>query len=548
MKKSIKLSSLQKGFVMLAAVLTANAHTANAENIQFQDENVKTVCVYYWDTDGDGELSYDEALQVKKLGSAFEGIPITSFDELQYFNGLEDIGDWAFAECTALKSITLPSDIKSIGLAAFYGCSGLEEINIPSNVSSIGKAAFKYCTLLKKLVLPESVKTIENNAFQYCLGMSSISLGSVQTIGERALAGCKSLKILYLPETVGNVGEYAFEKSGIITIDLSPNLARITPYMMAEMTYLTTVTLPYYCTAIDEHAFEGCSSLKSIHIFDYVSSIGSKAFNRCSSLKWVYINTTTPPTLAEDAFMTNSEGKYVPTLYVLEGYLDVYTSVSPWKNFDKYRTHFEFNFSKQYTSYAADFDTDFSDNGQLKVYTVTGCTENKNIILEELKNKYVPAYTGDRKDGFHGVLLFGNAGKEYTGKMGNSPMKANFDVLSRNLLVGCTNDRYIEPETSSSYNYILYDNIFKTFSEAGFISNGKAYLSLPKAYADEKGLVKENLYIDGESTDIFVIHEKDDNGNDKYYTIDGKEITEPVNQGMYIHNGKKILKKKRNEK
>lgn len=535
-----------KEFIMLAAVLTASVHTAKAENIQFQDENVKNICVYYWDTDLDGELSFEEALQVKKLGSAFENRPITCFDELQYFNGLEEIGDWAFAECANLESITLPADIKSIGMCAFYGCSSLKEITIASAVTTIGKAAFKYCSALEKIVLPNSVETLEDNAFQYCAGIRQFNLGKVQKIGSRALAGCSSLTILYLPNTVTAVGEYAFEKSGIRTIYISPNLPCISPYMLAEMTALTTINLQYNCSAIGEHAFEGCTVLKSITLPPYITSIGSKAFNRCPLLKWVYATfTQSLPTLAEDAFMLNSDGKYVPTLYVMQGYVDNFTATAVWNNFYRYKEYYEFNFAKQYTSFSVNWDADFSENSDLKVFTVAGCTENKKIVLEELKDKYVPAYTGENNDNFHGVLLFGEAGKDYTCKLGkkghNDPKTEIFS--KENLLIGCTNETYIEPETENALNYILCDNTFKAFTNAGFIRDGKAYLSLPKKIAAEVGLAKEEpLHLDCETSDIFLVHEKDENGNDKYYTIGGQEVSSPFDNGVYIHKGKKIVK------
>ena len=544
-KAKMKMNFL-KASLMHGVLLMTGAMVANAENISFQDANVKTICVYYWDTNGDGELSYEEALQVTRLGSAFERQQITSFDELQYFNALESIDSWAVAECAALESITLPTDIKNIDFCAFYGCTGLKEINIPSAVTTIGKAAFKYCSALEKIVLPNSVETLEDNAFQYCTGIRQFNLGNVQKIGARAVAGCTSLQILYMPNSVTAVGEYAFEKSGIRLIDISPNLPGISPYMLAEMTALTTINLQYNCSAIGEHAFEGCTALKSITLPPYITSIGSKAFNRCPLLKWVYTTfTQSLPTLAENAFMLNSDGKYVPTLYAVQGYVDLFTATAVWNNFYRYREYFEFNFAKSYTSFSVNWDADFSENSDLKVFTVAGCSDNKQIILEELKDKYVPAYTGENNDNFHGVLLFGEAGKDYTCKIGKKAHNdSNTEIFSKeNLLVGCTNETYIEPETDNALNYVLCDNAFKAFKNAGFIKDGKAYLSLPKTVVMEKGInAKETLYLDGETTDIFVVHEKDDNGNDRYYTINGQEISSPFDNGVYIHKGKKYLK------
>ena len=74
-------------------LLLAMALPVTAENITFADPNVKAICIANWDTDGDGELSMNEAAAVKDLGAAFSGnTAITSFDELKYFTGLTEIG------------------------------------------------------------------------------------------------------------------------------------------------------------------------------------------------------------------------------------------------------------------------------------------------------------------------------------------------------------------------------------------------------------------------------------------------------------------------
>ena len=62
------------------------------EIINFVDSEVKQLCVSNWDTDGDQELSKDEAAAVSSLGIVFHGNEtITSFDELQFFTGINCI-------------------------------------------------------------------------------------------------------------------------------------------------------------------------------------------------------------------------------------------------------------------------------------------------------------------------------------------------------------------------------------------------------------------------------------------------------------------------
>ena len=79
--------------------------------ISFADANVRAICVKNWDTDGDGELSESEAAAVTYLGGAFyENAAITSFEELSYFVGLEDLSS-AFRNCSNLKKVVIPNSV-----------------------------------------------------------------------------------------------------------------------------------------------------------------------------------------------------------------------------------------------------------------------------------------------------------------------------------------------------------------------------------------------------------------------------------------------------
>ena len=99
--------------------------------IEFADANVKALCVANWDTNGDGELSEEEAASVTSLGSVFRcNNSITSFDELKHFIGLNSIGSSAFFGCSGLTSITIPNSVNNIGDRAFYSCDNLSFVNI----------------------------------------------------------------------------------------------------------------------------------------------------------------------------------------------------------------------------------------------------------------------------------------------------------------------------------------------------------------------------------------------------------------------------------
>ena len=139
-----------------------------SENIQFADQNVKNICVQNWDTNGDGELSQEEAAAVTDIGTVFQNQGnITSFDEFQYFTGITAIPDKAFFDCYNMASIVIPQNIIKIGKQTFQFCSALTSVNIPEGVTTIEEMGFYNCAGLTKVVLPSTLTSIGNDAFFY---------------------------------------------------------------------------------------------------------------------------------------------------------------------------------------------------------------------------------------------------------------------------------------------------------------------------------------------------------------------------------------------
>ncbi|MBQ9641724.1 MAG: leucine-rich repeat domain-containing protein [Bacteroidaceae bacterium] len=62
-----------------------------------------------------------------------------------YYYKVTSIGENAFAHCSGLTSVTIPSGVTAIGSYAFNNCSGLISITIPSGVTAIERSAFSGC-------------------------------------------------------------------------------------------------------------------------------------------------------------------------------------------------------------------------------------------------------------------------------------------------------------------------------------------------------------------------------------------------------------------
>ena len=129
-----------------------------AENIKFADPEVKRICIENWDTNGDGELSMEEAAAVTSIDGAFMGKEmITSFDELQFFTGLSDVGD--YYKCHNLESLVIPDNVKSIGSYAFYECWHMYSLEIGNGVKYIHEGAF-HATGLSSITFPNSLEYV----------------------------------------------------------------------------------------------------------------------------------------------------------------------------------------------------------------------------------------------------------------------------------------------------------------------------------------------------------------------------------------------------
>ena len=127
----------------------------------------------------------------------------------------DEIGEYAFAYCSGLTSLTLPVGITSIGEFAFSGCSGLTSLNLPAGITSIDKYAFSGCSGLTSLTLPAGITWIGESAFSYCSGLTSIYVYAekVPRIGRYAFEGCASRKCtLYVPK--GTYDNYRLSEFG----------------------------------------------------------------------------------------------------------------------------------------------------------------------------------------------------------------------------------------------------------------------------------------------------------------------------------------------
>jgi len=237
------------------------------EIITFASREAKRICVENWDTNGDGELSKEEAAAVTSLSKAFQGKRyVETFDELQFFTGLRTIEEYDFDSCSDLSSIIIPKNVETIEKYAFGGCR-ISKIFIPKSVRSIQANSFE----------PQELKEIRMENGNPVYDSRNNCNAIIETGSNTLIMGCENTVI---PEGIKTIGDYAFHFCDNLTsLTLPESVASIGICAFRYCTSLTTVNLPKSITTVSECAFEECWSLQSVTLPTSLIEIGKSAFS-----------------------------------------------------------------------------------------------------------------------------------------------------------------------------------------------------------------------------------------------------------------------------
>ena len=89
--------------------------------------------------------------------------------KIEIYEPIEEIGEYAFAHCSVLQSVSLPKSMRRIGENAFYNCELLFSINLPDSIDTISASAFAHCKALHINHLPKHLSHIGDSAFHWCI-------------------------------------------------------------------------------------------------------------------------------------------------------------------------------------------------------------------------------------------------------------------------------------------------------------------------------------------------------------------------------------------
>ena len=276
-----------------------------------------------------------------------------SLREVVLSNGIENIGSYAFAYCTALSVCSIPDSVKTIGEGAFIGCSSLDINELPMGITSIGEKAFtdtkfylnegnwtdgllyvndyliqgksnlngtininngitliadgafhNYCYGIEEIVLPDSLLYIGEYAFSMCYGLKKITIPkNVISIGNDAFEDCEVLENIFVDKDNAVYSDkdgvlFNKDKTVLIKYPLKSADTYIIPESVIEIYYcafefcnIENVIIPSSVKSIGDYAFFR-SNLKTIEIPDSVTYLGKEAFLGCSNLENINIPST----------------------------------------------------------------------------------------------------------------------------------------------------------------------------------------------------------------------------------------------------------------
>jgi len=133
--------------------------------------------------------------------------------------GITDIGNCAFYDCTNVTSVDIPNSVSTIQAFAFEGCTSLTSISIPSSVKSIREYAFYECSGLKSIELPSGIAKIGSETFYGCTNLEKVSIPEgITCIEGLAFGNCTKLKTITFPVSITSLFGRIFENSGLTDI------------------------------------------------------------------------------------------------------------------------------------------------------------------------------------------------------------------------------------------------------------------------------------------------------------------------------------------
>ena len=237
MKKTIKHLSIILCIFMLISTFVVPVSAETKKSGDFEYEEIGSTITVTKYTGKSSNLKIPAKIKGKKVTA----IGYKTFESNKNLKSvsipttLKTIESSAFRGCSSLKSITIPKNVEEVGPFAFYNCKSLSKITLKSKGTAIAKAAFKktayyekksnwengYLYIGKYLIkadkniktvkIKSGTKVIADCSFRECENLKTVKIpASVRRLGAYSFYDCKNLEKISLDKNIKSIGQLAF--------------------------------------------------------------------------------------------------------------------------------------------------------------------------------------------------------------------------------------------------------------------------------------------------------------------------------------------------
>ena len=255
----------------------------------------------------DYEFAYQDRL-ADYMFASLKGLTSVMIPE-----GVTQIGEGCFRNCSSLRTIRLPNSVRSILPEAFVGCASLSRLDLPDGRIDldqimidasvaladndgfivIRKNLVGYVGAEEEIVIPKEVTRISRNVFSARTCPKNLKIRSVLIpegvtyIGEGAFADCENLEDVELPENLAVIESEAFYRCRHLShVKLPKELRLLGKRAFQGCSYLKTCEIPKSLTTIQEGVFQDCPSL-ALFLPETVADVEKNAFLQCFEVSTV---------------------------------------------------------------------------------------------------------------------------------------------------------------------------------------------------------------------------------------------------------------------
>lgn len=531
------------------------------------------------------DLSHFDTSKAKNMSTMFCSCNLLQSLDLSHFDtsNVEYMGSM-FDACYSLQNLDLSnfdtSNVKEMG-AMFEACYSLPYLDLSNfNTSKVEdtERMFGYCTSMRYIFVGDKFKmdrvTESENMFEYCISLA----GGIDFQDDKADVAYANTENGYFTD-IKNRGQakYIWAKHTDDTFTLyfgkKDKLGENEEYMTANYRetypYTSGITKVVFDESFKEarpasccgyfagfsnltdiegleflntskardlnYMFYGCEKLASLDLSGFNTSavtIMEYMFYNCHNLNKVYLSDkfTTAKVESNENMFYNSN----PTIYCRPG---EYAAVKANSILDgrSIWAYVDINPAAEYGTLCVQQGSDLtadSFTGFDKIYSVTKCeTENDRYALLKEEPKLEPgkAYIYHRDT---------SAGDDAKAEIAYEPNAATAAEPATDGLLRGT----FVPTAAPANSYVLNDDALLHLAA----TDGTTVVGANQAYLQAAaGTVLPgtlSLKTDGESGVNGIPGESEAAGNGRVYDLTGRRVNSPVKGGIYIMNGKKIVK------